>query len=155
MNLVIFILVCVTSAFSYAKNPTYDFKKKTVVLIDANTGEPVKDQKVVVYHQYEYPCMTDLVRPSQCVNGSHGVLDAANGKVQIEAQKIEKVHLLGKKPQVGFQVQGPCEGQEWHPGECIVWIPLKEFNDAKEPFEIKFPFKLGAAKKNGPAEAVR
>ncbi len=130
---------------AHAFSSRYEFKKKTVLLVDLNTGLPIKDETVVVYHGYEYACLTDGVRPSKCVNGSETVLKPLNGKIEIGSQALEKAHLTGRNPKVTFQVSGLCEGQEWHPGDCRIELALRDFNGGPDPLVVKIPFKVKAA----------
>lgn len=143
------LLVTFISIFSHAENnekkSNYSFKSKTVYLIDANTGAPIKDEKIIVYHNYEYACLTDLIRPTKCISGSQTPTDVINSKVEVKAESIERAHLTASKAKIEFQVSGTCQGQEWHPGVCTISIPLKDFNSAPDPLTIKIPFKNRAA----------
>lgn len=155
MKTCLMLIVLFFSIVSFAKKSTFDFKEKTINLIDANTGKPITDEKVIIYHWYEYPCLTDGIRPSKCVDGSNSELSVSSGRVQINPQRIEKTHLLGKNPKVGIQVSGLCEGQEWHPGSCEIWIPMDEFNKSPNAIEIKIPFKGKKTDSTDPAGSVR
>ncbi len=124
MKNLIAIMALFLTQTSLAALTHYDYSRKEIRFVDSKTGESATVQEFVVYHQYDFPCILDGSRPSTCVDGETQILPVQEGRVIVQALRVDKQHLFSKNPRIGLQVTG----------SGVKWFSLKEFNQLEEPF---------------------
>ena len=118
------IFVLLISKSTFASLTHFDYGRKEISFVDSKSGQPAIVDEFVVYHQYEFPCILDGSRPSQCVDGETQILPVQEGRVILQALRLDKKHLFSKNPRVGLQVTG----------SGVIWFSIEEFNQLKEPY---------------------
>lgn len=123
------LLIVFFSHVCWAKS-FYDFGKKTIRFIDAQTGEIASVQEFVVYRNYDFPCILDGSRLSRCVDGPTEILPVTNGEVVIEPRRVKVNFFFAKNPRIGLQVSG----------SGLSWFSIDEFKNLPDPFYVKVAY---------------